>query len=222
MRKQFAALLFRHPARRLCSSTPLPAAALRALGLHPHATIGDARQAHRALAMQLHPDLSRSSAGSLEEQLRRATALVTANIAREAIEQAAISGPQTQSFSGASTKRIHAMAVAGNVDGVLDALAFGVDPNVPTPAHGAPPIFYATCMSFLGPPSTAGDEARCRVLELLASTPGVDLSLVGTSSWADGETVYSLAGKGRCPELALAALDRGLSQRKFVRVSGGV
>ena len=90
------------------------------------------------------------------------------------------------------------MALKGDVDAVLDALAFGVDPNigaapnssdtctlaythahtltrvqthtrcalmacafVGTPAHGAPPIFFAACTSLLGGAGTGlGDDAR--------------------------------------------------------------
>ena len=54
------------------------------------------------------------------------------------------------------------IALVGHAAGILDAVAFGVDPNVGTPAHGAPPIFYATCVDLLGGPAVGdGDEARC-------------------------------------------------------------
>merc|ERR1711924_175210 len=101
-------------------------------------------------------------------------------------------------------------ALRGSIADVLDAVAFGVDPNVRTPAHGAPPIFYATCGDLFGRADIGfGDAARCDVLQLFASMHAVDLDITGSASWAEGRTVYDLAASGRCPEAALAALRRG-------------
>jgi len=191
----------------------LPVRALRVLGLSNRASLDEARRAHRALAFQLHPDVVDSSGSAAA--LQRTKQLVIANAAREAIELAARQGTgewtqETRQQWDESTRRIHLSAMLGHWDEVLEALSLGVDPNVATPAQGAPPIFYAACCDFFGKASMGrGDEARLRVIGVLASNPAVNLSLKGKAMWADGRTVYDIVSMGRCHEAALESLNRG-------------
>merc|ERR1712096_480109 len=111
---------------------------------------------------------------------------------------------------GNITRNVHTSALRGQWHKVLEAISCGVDPNVPTPDQGAPPIFFASCCGFLGKRDAGkGDEARLRVLEVLSTSPKADLSLKGTKMWADGRTIFDLVGMGRCSEAALERLQRG-------------
>jgi len=195
----------------------LPAKALKALGLPARAGLEDARRAHRAMAFRLHPDLGDIAHEAEECARRRAEQMVIANAAREAIELAARQGAGRATWTlearrqwDESTKKIHLSAMLGNWDEVLDSLSFGVDPNVATPAQGAPPLFYAACMEQFGKASMGrGDEGRLRVLEALASNPSTDLSMKGRAMWAEGRTIYDLVSMGRCHGPALDRLNRG-------------
>merc|ERR1712217_369455 len=98
----------------------------------------------------------------------------------------------------------------GDQEEVHESLAGGLDPNVLTPAQGAPPIFYASCCDFFGKATLgSGDAGRLQVLEMLAGHPAVDLDLKGTAMWAEGQTIYDLVALGRCPGVAVDALTRG-------------
>lgn len=199
----------------------LPVKALRALGLSSNASLEEARQAHRALAMRLHPDVAAGPAASACESeasaRQRTEQLVVANAAREAIELSVRQGPSGGSWSmearrqwDASTRRIHLSAMLGEWNAVLEAISCGVDANVRTPAQGAPPIFYAACCDFLGPTKIGqGDAGRLRVLEVLATNVSVDLSLAGRAMWAEGRTIYDLVSMGRCHDQAMDTLMRG-------------
>jgi len=204
----------------------LPSNALKVLGLSGRASLEDARRAHRALAFQLHPDLVDSRFEAEESLRRRTEQLVIANAAREAIEVAVRHGTEKQWSKDQwtnearrewdeSTKAtgkghtIHLSAMLGRWDEVLDSLSFGVDPNVATPAQGAPPIFYAACCDIFGKADLGrGDEGRLRVIEVLASNPGTNLSMKGKAMWAEGHTIHDLVSKGRCGVAALDILTR--------------
>jgi hypothetical protein len=199
------------------STIGLPTKALKALGLSGRASLEDARRAHRALAFQLHPDRGDGAHVAEKCAQRRTEQLLIANAAREAIELAVRQGAQQTTWTNEarrqwdeSTKRIHLSAMLGHWDEVIDAISMGVDPNSATPAQGAPPIFYAACCDMLGKASTGrGDDARLRVLEVLASNPGTNLSLKGTAMWAEGRSIYDLVSMGRCSAAALDSLSRG-------------
>lgn len=211
----------------------LPTKALQVLGLSGRASLEDARRAHRALAFQLHPDLHPDrgvGSGHVAEECarQRAEQLVVANAAREAIESAARQASHRSGWTkdlrrewDESTKRVHLSAMMGYWDKVIDVLSIGVDPNVRTPAQGAPPIFYAACCNFFGKAGMGGgDSGRLRVLEVLASNPSIDLSMRGTAMWAEGRTIYDLVTMGRCPSAALESLNRGQEAMKAVLCQG--
>lgn len=206
----------------------LPTRALRALGLTGSASLQDARRAHRALAFQLHPDREESGMATQDSKRQQMEQLVIINAAREAIELAARRGSHEGAWTKEaraqwddSTKRIHLSAMLGCSREVLDAVALGVDPNVPTPAQGAPPIFYAACCDFLGKSNVGhGDEARLRVLEVLASHPRIDLSFKGKHMWAEGRTIWDLVSIGRCPQAAIDSLERGQQAKMAVLCQG--
>jgi hypothetical protein len=195
----------------------LPKQALKVLGLSGHASLADARNAHRALALKLHPDLGDCKHESEESARRRTEQLVIANAAREAIETAVRQGPAQGTWThdarrvwDESSRKIHLHAMLGNWDQVLECISFGVDPNLRTPAQGAPPIFYASCCDVFGKASMGrGDEGRLRVLEVFASCRAVDLSLQGKAMWAEGRTIDDLVSMGRCSDVALDILIRG-------------
>lgn len=76
------------------------------------------------------------------------------NAARQAIETAASQGSGDSGWNkeariqwDASAKKIHLYALLGRWQDVLECLAAGVNPNMRTPAQGAPPIFYASCVA---------------------------------------------------------------------------
>mmetsp|Transcript_56529 Transcript_56529/g.112395 ORF Transcript_56529/g.112395 Transcript_56529/m.112395 type:complete len:225 (+) Transcript_56529:69-743(+) len=199
----------------------LPARALKVLGLPAHASLDEARGAHRAMAFQLHPDLTNSRHDAEESARRRSEQLVMANSAREAIEFAARQAAGQTEWTmdarrqwDASTKKIHFSALFGHWEEVLEALALGVDPNVLTPAQGAPPIFYASCWDKLGGAHLGyGDEGRLRVLEVLASNLKIDMSLEGRAMWAQGHTITDLVSMGRRSLEAIDILIRNQEAR---------
>jgi len=109
----------------------------------------------------------------------------------------------------------------GQWDEVLDSISCGVDPNIATPAQGAPPIFYAACCDIFGEASMGlGDEGRLRVLEVLSSNPHTDLSMKGRAMWADGKTIYDLVSMGRCEMAALDILNRSQEAMTAVLTQG--
>jgi len=199
----------------------LPARALKVLGLPAHASLDEARGAHRAMAFRLHPDLDGNRNQAEGPARLRSEQLVMANSAREAIELAARQAAgQTEWTIDArlqwdvSTKKVHISALLGRWEEVLEALAFGVDPNVLTPAQGAPPIFYASCWDKLGRADVGhGDDGRLRVLELVASNPKADLSLEGRAMWAQGHTITDLVSMGRRSFEAIDILMRSQEAR---------
>lgn len=207
----------------------LPARALKVLGLPAHASLDEARGAHRAMAFQLHPDLDGNRHGAEESARHRSEQLVMANCAREAIELAArqVTGQAEWTMDArrqwdASTKKIHVSALLGHWEEVLEALSLGVDPNVLTPAQGAPPIFYATCWGKLGGANVGhGDEGRLRVLEVLSSNLKIDLSLEGRAMWAQGHTVTDLVSMGRRPLEAMDILVRNQEARIAILSQSG-
>lgn len=203
----------------------LPARALRTLGLPAHADLQEARRAHRSLSLKLHPDVSKSSAAE-DGAVSRIEQLVIVNAARESIEAAAramhqpATGEERRQWDE-TTKRIHMLSMTGSWDQVLEAISCGVNPNVLTPAQGAPPIFYASCCDWFGNASVGqGDSGRLQVLEVFAACPAVDLSLKGSSMWAQGRTIYDLIALGRCREAALERLVRGQQSLQAVIAKG--
>lgn len=202
----------------------LPARALKVLGLPAHASLDEARGAHRAMAFRLHPDLDGNRHESEGSARLRSEQLVMANSAREAIEVAARQAVGQAEWTmdarrqwDAETKKVHLSALFGRWEEVLEALALGVDPNVLTPAQGAPPIFYASCWDKLcGADLGHGDEGRLRVLQLFASNPRTELPLEGRAMWAQGRTITDLVSMGRRTLEAIDILIRSQEARVSV------